>query len=39
VDTTVPIVVAVIAMLAVALVASYGPGRRATKIDQVAALE
>jgi ABC-type lipoprotein release transport system permease subunit len=35
----VQIVVAVIAMLAVALVASYGPGRRATKIDQVAALE
>jgi ABC-type antimicrobial peptide transport system permease subunit len=38
VEITMPIVVAAIAMLAVALVASYGPGRRATRIDPVAAL-
>jgi hypothetical protein len=37
-DIMVPIVVAVIAMLEVVLVASYGPGRRATRIDPVAAL-
>jgi ABC-type lipoprotein release transport system permease subunit len=38
VDTIVPIVVAVMAMLSVAIVASYVPGRRATRIDPVIAL-
>jgi ABC-type antimicrobial peptide transport system permease subunit len=38
VDTTVPIVVAVFAMLTVALIASSVPARRAMKVDPIAAL-